>query len=102
MGISRHRLKSFETQSEPVAIRTVLDAARQMDGSAVQTLQSFEHWAVFPHEQPLGNVQLIIRVDTDQMSVEGRVMDFRKRDAIWNHRLAELLVLVRNDVGRVQ
>jgi hypothetical protein len=49
-GISRHRLESLETQREPVAIQTVLDAARKMDGSAVQSFQGFEHWAIFLYE----------------------------------------------------
>ncbi len=44
----------------------------------------------------------IVRVDAYQMGVEGSVVDFRERNAVGNHGLAELLVLVRDDVGRVQ
>jgi hypothetical protein len=38
-----------------------------MDCSAIQTLQGFEHWAVLLDEQPLGYMQVIVRVDADKM-----------------------------------
>ncbi len=83
-------------------IRAVLGAVRQMDRATVQPLQGFEHRAVIPHEQPLGYMQTIVRVDADQMGVEGSVMDLRQRYVVGYHRLPEPLVFVRDDVGRVQ
>jgi len=47
-------------------------------------------------------MQPIVRVDTDEMSVEGGVMDFGERNPVGNDRLAEQLVLVRDYVGGVQ
>jgi hypothetical protein len=73
--ISHRRLEALEAQREPVAIGAILCSARRMDDSAVQPLQGVEHRAVVLSEQPLGYMQPIVRVDTDQMSIEGSVMD---------------------------
>ena len=100
--ISRHRLEPLEAQREPITIRAILDAAWQVDCSAIQPLQSFEHRAIILTEQPFGHMQPIVGVDADQMRVESGVMNFRERDAIRHHRLAELLVLVRDDMSRVE
>jgi hypothetical protein len=54
------------------------------------------------HQQPLGNVDTTIGVDPDQVVVEGDVVDLRQDDAVGDDRLAEQLVGVRHDVGRVQ
>ena len=101
-GISRHRLESLEAQREPIAIRTVLETAWQVDGSAVQPLQGLKHRAVVLPKQSLGHMQSIVRVDADQMSVERGVMNLRKRNAVRNDRLAETLILVRDDVRGIQ
>ena len=47
-------------------------------------------------------MQAVVRVDADQMGVKGGMMEFRQRNAIGYHRLAEPFVLVGNDVGCVQ
>jgi hypothetical protein len=73
-----------------------------MEDSAVQSFQSFEHRAVMLPDQSCRHVQAIVRVDPDQMRVKGGMMDFRERDAIGNHRLAQALILVRDDVRSVQ
>ena len=73
-----------------------------MDRSAVQPLQGFEHRAVVLPQQPLGHMQPIVRIDADQMRIEGGMMNFRERNAVGNDRLAEPLVLVRDDVRGVQ
>ena len=44
----------------------------------------------------------VIGVDANQVGIERRVMDFRKGNAIRDDRLAELLVLVGDDVCRSQ
>jgi hypothetical protein len=36
------------------------------------------------------------------MCVERGVMDFGERDAVWDHRLAKLLIPVRHDMSRVE
>ena len=40
----------------------------------------------------------IVGIDTDQVGVEGCVMDLRQRQAIGHNGLSQLLVGVRNDV----
>jgi hypothetical protein len=47
-------------------------------------------------------MQTKIRVYTDKMGIEGGVMNLGQRDAVRHHRLAQRLVIVRNDVRRVQ
>jgi hypothetical protein len=47
-------------------------------------------------------MQSEIRVDSDEMSVEGRMMDFRERDAVADHRLTEHLVLIFDDMSGVE
>jgi hypothetical protein len=87
---SRHRLEALEPQRKPISIKLVLHSLRQMDCAPVQSFQRLKHRAVTLPEQPLGHMQLIIRVDADQMRVERRMMNLRKRDPVRNHRLAEL------------
>lgn len=77
-AISRHRLEPLEVRRNPVLIRTVLGAARQMDGSAIQPLQGFEHRPVVLTGQPLRYMQTIVRVDADQMDIKrGVIFDVR-------------------------
>ena len=102
MAISRRRLEPLEPQRKPISVRLVLHAVRQMDRATIQPLQGFEHRPVVLPQQPLGHMQPIVRVDADQMRVERRMMNFRERDAVRNHRLAELLILVRDDMGSVE
>jgi hypothetical protein len=47
-------------------------------------------------------MQSVIRVDSDEMSVEGGVVDFRERDAVADHRLTKLLDLIFDDMGGVE
>ena len=101
-AISRHRLEALKAQRQPIAIWTILNAARQVDGLAVQSLEGFQHRTIVLPEQPLGHMQPVVRVDADQMGVERGVMDLGKRNAVRNHRLAKLLVPVRDDMSRVE
>ena len=100
--LSRRPFEALEAPRESVSIGAVLDAVRQMDGATIQLRQGLEHGAVVLPEQPLGYMQPIVRVDADQMRIEGCVMDLRQRETVWHHRLAESLVRVRDDVGCVQ
>lgn len=45
---------------------------------------------------------LFVSVDANQMCIERGVMDFGERDAVRNHRLAKLLISVRDDMSRVE
>ena len=101
-GHSGRRLEALEPERKTVSIGPVLIADWQMDRAAVQSLQGFEHRAVVLPEQPLRHMQPIIRVNADQMCVERRMMNFREWDTVRNHRLAELLILVRDDMGGVE
>jgi hypothetical protein len=82
-SVSHHRFEPRKAQRKPIAIRTVLKTAWQVNGSAVNALTSF------CPEQSVGHVQAVVWVDADQMRVEGGVMNLRKRYAIRNDRLTE-------------
>ena len=101
VSLSPRPLEALEAHRESVSIGAVLGAVRQMDRGTDQPRQGLEHGAVVLPEQPFGYMQPIVRIDSDQMRIEGRVMEFRKREAVWHHRLAESLVRVRDDGGRV-
>ena len=45
---------------------------------------------------------MIIRVNADQVSIKCGMVNLRERDTIRDHRLAELLILVGDDVCRIQ
>ena len=75
-AISRHRLEPLEARCKPVAIRAVLDASRQVDGSAIQSLQSFEHRTIILTEQPFEDMQPVVGVDADQNCIKSCVMNF--------------------------
>src|ERR1700733_2385341 len=47
-------------------------------------------------------MQSEIRVDSDEMSVEGGVMDLREWDAVADHRLTKHLVLIFDDMSGVE
>ena len=53
-------------------------------------------------EQSVRDMQAVVRVDADQMCIEGSMMDFRQRNTVGNHRLAEPFILIRNNVRCVQ
>jgi hypothetical protein len=74
---SRHRFEAFETQRKAIPIWSVLITLWKMDRTAVQSLQCLKHWTITLPEQPLGHMQAIIRIDTDQVRVERRMMNFR-------------------------
>lgn len=94
--------KALEARHEPVAIGSIFVAVWQMDALAIQALQCFEHRAVLLDQQPLGHMESIIRVDSNQMCIEGGMMDLRQWNAIGDRRLPKPLVLIGNDVSGVQ
>ena len=40
-------------------------------------------------QQPIGHMQPIVRIDTDEMFIKRGVMHFGKRNAVRNNRLAK-------------
>ena len=38
--------------------------------------------AVILRQKPLGHMQLVVRIDADQMSIEDRVVNLRQRDSV--------------------
>jgi hypothetical protein len=51
----------------------------------------FEKRAIVDFEHPIRDVNSVIGVDADQVSIKGRMMDFRQRQAIRDDRLPQLL-----------
>jgi hypothetical protein len=73
-----------------------------VDHSPIESLEGIEHRAVFS-----GQAAASTHADEnpglyDKMGIEGGVMNLGQRDAVRHHRLAQRLVIVRNDVRRVQ
>jgi hypothetical protein len=53
-------------------------------------------------EEPLGKVDAIIRIDPDQVSVEGGVVDLRERQPVRDDRLTELLICIDDDMSGIE
>ena len=53
-------------------------------------------------EQPVGDVDAKIRVDSDQLGVKGRMMQVRQRQAIRDDRLTKLFVRIHDDVSGIE
>ena len=67
---------------------TILTPPRQSNHLPDDPLQpEFEKRAIMDFEQPIGYVNSVIRVDADQVGVEGHVVDFGQRQAMRDHRL---------------
>src|ERR1700721_3022688 len=47
-------------------------------------------------------MQSEVRVDSEEMSVEGRVVDFRERDTIADHRLSKQLMSIFDNMSGVE
>jgi hypothetical protein len=66
----------FEPNYQPVPIRPILSPPRQLNRIAGDSLQpKFEKPPIADFEQPIGDVDTEIRIDSDQVSIEGRVME---------------------------
>jgi hypothetical protein len=73
----------LEPNRQPVAFRPVLDPVRPIDQRSGDSLQR----AIMDFEQPIGDANSVIRVDADQVGVEGHVVDFGQRQAMRDHPL---------------
>jgi hypothetical protein len=76
----------LEPKRQPVADRPVLDPVRPIDQRSGNSLQpEFQKRAVMDFEQPVGDVNSVIRVDANQVN-EGRMMELRQILAARLHR----------------
>lgn len=64
----------------------------------MQLLERLDRWAVSYRKQPLGDHDLVIRRDPEEMGIEGGVM----QQAIGNDGLTEPLIGVGGDVGGIK
>lgn len=79
-------VKVLEPDRQPVAVRRILDPVRPIDQRSGNSLQpEFQKRAVMDFEQPVGDVNSVIRVDADQVN-EGRMMELRQILAARLHR----------------
>ena len=70
----------LEPNRQPVSIRAIFIPSWRLDYLPDDPLQAeFKEWAIVDFEKPIGNVNSVIGIDADQMSVESRVMEFRQR-----------------------
>ena len=49
-------------------------------------------------QEPIGHMQPIVRIDADEMFIERGMMNFGKRYAVRNNRLAKPNFTIGNDV----
>jgi hypothetical protein len=69
-------LELLEPKCQPVAIRTILRPSRPVDQCPGDPLEAeFEKWTIVDIEQPIRDVNSVIRVDADQVSIKGRMME---------------------------
>jgi hypothetical protein len=96
-------LKLLEAVGQPVAIRVISGTPRQCDTLAADVLEAkLKERAVVQFEQLLGEVDLIVRVDPDQVGVERGVVDLGEKQSVRNDRLPQLLIGIHNDVDGIQ
>jgi hypothetical protein len=78
-------LELLEPKRQPVPIRAIFTASRQLDQCASDPLEAeFEERAVMDFEQTIGDMNLVIGVDADQVGVEGGMMDFGSGRGLWS------------------
>jgi hypothetical protein len=73
---SRSLLELLEPSRQSIPIRAIFTASRQLDQLPDDPLKAeFEKRAVMDFEQPIRDVNSVIKVDADQVGVEGGMMD---------------------------
>ncbi len=81
-------LELLEPQRQPVTIGVIACSPWQLDLLPDDSLQTkFEKRTVMDFEQPVGDVNSLIGVDPDQVSIEGGMVDLGQRQAIRDDRL---------------
>jgi len=91
----------LEARSESLAVRAPLNAARQLDRCSLKALQDVEHWPVLIVEQPLGDVHLVVRRNTNQIVIEGAVMNRTQAEPVRDLGSAGRIEIA-HDVGCVE
>jgi hypothetical protein len=77
------RFELLESGGEPVAVGAKQLAPRGPDQGSRTSLEAlFEERAVVKHQQSLRDVDPAVRVDADQVVVEGGVVDLGEIDAV--------------------
>jgi hypothetical protein len=83
---------SFELlkpERQPALVRAILSSPWQLDQSARHCLEPLsKERTIMEFEQPVGDVDTEIRVDPDQLGVEGGMVDLGQRQAMRDHRLS--------------
>lgn len=96
------RLELFESRGQAISVWVINIARWQDELLSVELPDRFESRAITKVEQPRRNVNSKIGIDTDQMRIEGRVVNFRQRDAVADHWLAKLLICIARNMRRVE
>ena len=77
-------LELLEPKRQPVPIRTILTPPPRLNYLPDDSLKpEFEESAIMDFEQRVGDVNLVIGVDADQVGVEGGMMDFGSGRGLW-------------------
>ena len=72
-------LELLEPKRQPVPIRTILNPSRELNHLPDDSLKpEFEESAIMDFEQPVRDVNSVIRVDADKVGVEGGMVDLRR------------------------
>jgi len=105
--ISSQQLSRFpellKPDGEALPVGVIFPAPRQTYQTPGHGLQPLlQKWAVVQIEKPVGDMDSEVRVDADQLRVEGSVVNLRQRQPICDPRLTHLLVGIGNDMGRVE
>jgi hypothetical protein len=96
-------LELLEPKCQPVSIRAILIRPRPFDQSFGNPLQpESEEWPVMNFEQPARDMDAEIRVDPDQVGIEGRMMNFGQRQTIRDDWLPQPLISIHQDVSGIE
>lgn len=71
------RPEPIEASRQPVPVRSIPFSRWQVKRGVLQPLERFEHRTIALAEQPLRDMDPVIGIDADEMSVEGGVVDLR-------------------------
>jgi hypothetical protein len=96
-------LEFLEPSRQSVPIGAILIPPRQLDHLSNDPFQTeFQERPVMEIEKSVRNVDTEIGVDPDQVNIEGRMVDFRQRQAIRDDRLPQLLVRIHDDMSSIE
>lgn len=101
-GRSGPRPENIESHRKAIAIGPVALSKWQPNRSTVQAFDGFEQGTITLLKQTLRNVQSEIGIDSDQVRIEGCVVQFGKWNTIRHDRLAQCLISIRHDMRCIQ